>query len=132
MKKRKHSVCTEGVKEKKIKKEIIKVSSTGFKSNKKKKKKDKHRKSDLDSEQKNSSFEISDSENNQRTTLNESVDSSIDKPDKIMPRDDDKKDSNIDINNEDSTIKKKRKRNKGKKVKLETNITSPGLRIMSK
>jgi hypothetical protein len=120
------------VKEKKIKKEIIKVSSTGIKNNKKKKKKDKHRKSDLDSEQKNSSFEISDCENNQRTILNESVDSSIEKPIDIMPSDDVKKDSNIEINNEDSTVKKKRKRNKGKKVKLEANISSPGLRIMSK
>lgn len=86
----------------------------------------------MDSEQKNSSFEMSDTEKNQRTTLNESVDSSIEKLDEIMPSDDDKKDSNVESNNEDLIIKKKRKRNKGKKVKLEATITSPGLRIMSK
>lgn len=131
MKKRKHSISTEAVKEKKIKKEIIKVSAIGIKNSKKRKKKDKQKRSDADNEQKNSSFETSDSEYNQRSTLNESVDSIVEKPYDIKPSDD-KKDSNIESNNEDLIIKKKRKRNKGKKVKLEASITSPELRIMSK
>lgn len=130
-KKRKHSVSKEDVKEKKIKTETPQVSCSGIKNNKKKKKKDKTKKSDLDGEQKNSSFEISDSENNQKTLI-ENLDISISKPKEIITSDDDKREINIEPNNTDSNIKKKRKRNKGKKVKLDTNLTSPVLRIMSK
>ncbi|XP_060862609.1 la-related protein 7 [Metopolophium dirhodum] len=131
LKKRKHSVSKEDVKEKKMKTETPQVSCSGIKNNKKKKKKDKTKKSDLDSEQKNSSFEISDSENNQKTLI-ENLDISISKPEEIITSDDDKREMNIEPNNTDSNIKKKRKRNKGKKVKLDTNQTSPVLRIMSK
>ncbi|XP_001949188.2 la-related protein 7 [Acyrthosiphon pisum] len=130
-KKRKHSVSIEDVKEKKIKTETPQVSCSGIKNNKKKKKKDKTKKSDLDGEQKNSSFEISDSENNQKTLI-ENLDTSISKPEEIITSDDDKREINIEPNSTDSNIKKKRKRNKGKKVKLDTNLTSPVLRIMSK
>lgn len=129
--KRKRSNSNEGVKEKKIKKETLKVVSlVANKNNKKKKKKDKHKKSDIDSEQKNSSFEISDSENNLRTMINENIDSSIEKSVEIMSSDDVTTERNIESNNDCS--KKKRKRNKGKKVKSDTNITSSELRIMSK
>lgn len=132
LKKRKHSFSIEDVKEKKMKKETPpKVSCSGIKNSKKKKKKDKTKKSDLDGEQKNSSFEISDSEINQNTII-ENVDTSISKPEEIITSDDDKKGINIEPNNTDSNKKKKRKRNKGKKVKLDTNLTSPVLRIMSK
>jgi len=127
VKKRKHSASNEVVKEKKMKKETPLVSCSGIKTNKKKKKKDKHKKNDLDSEPKNSSFEVSDSENNQRALI-ENHDTSILK----LTNDDDKKEINIELNNTDSIIKKKRKRNKGKKVKLDANLTSPVLRIMSK
>lgn len=130
MKKRKHSVSTEDVKEKKIKIETPQISCSGIKNNKKKKKKDKTKKSDLDGEQKNS-FDISDSENNQKTLI-ENLEISISKPEEIKTSDDDKREINIEPNNTDSNIKKKRKRNKGKKVKLDTNLTSPVLRIMSK
>lgn len=128
--KRKHSNSNEGVKEKKMKKEAPKGTSIGTKNIKKKKKKDKHRKSDMESEQKNSSFEISDNENNQKAAINENIDSSIEKIEEIIPSDDDKKESKIESNNDGLVVKKKRKRNKGKKVKLDANIT--GLRIMSK
>jgi len=131
LKKRKHSVSIEDVKEKKMKTETPQVSCSGIKNNKKKKKKDKTKRSDLDVEQKNSSFEISDSENNQKTLI-ENLDISISKPEEIITSDDDKREINIEPNNTDSNIKKKRKRNKGKKVKLDTNLTSPALRIMSK
>ncbi|KAL4122099.1 hypothetical protein QTP88_014494 [Uroleucon formosanum] len=130
LKKRKHSVSIEDVKEKKIKIETPQISCSGIKNNKKKKKKDKTKKSDLDGEQKNS-FDISDSENNQKTLI-ENLEISISKPEEIKTTDDDKGEINIEPNNTDSNIKKKRKRNKGKKVKLETNLTSPVLRIMSK
>lgn len=131
LKKRKHSVSIEDVKEKKLKTETPQVSCSGIKNNKKKKKKDKTKKSDLEGEQKNSSFEISDSENNQKTLI-KNHDTSISKPEEIITSDDDKKEINIEPNNTDTNIKKKRKRNKGKKVKLDTNLTSPVLRIMSK
>lgn len=114
-----------------MKTETPQVSCSGIKNNKKKKKKDKTKRSDLDVEQKNSSFEISDSENNQKTLI-ENLDISISKPEEIITSDDDKREINIEPNNTDSNIKKKRKRNKGKKVKLDTNLTSPALRIMSK
>lgn len=114
-----------------MKKETSQVCCSGIKNNKKKKKKDKTKKSDLDGEQKKSSFDISDSENNQKTLV-ENLDVSISKPEKIITSDDDKKEINIEPNNIDSNIKKKRKRNKGKKVKLDTNLTTPVLRIMSK
>ncbi|XP_060841502.1 la-related protein 7 [Rhopalosiphum padi] len=130
LKKRKHSISIEGV-EKKMKKETPQVSCSGIKNNKKKKKKDKNKKNDLDDEQKNSSFEISDSENNQRALI-ENIDTNISKPAETITSDDDKREISIDPNNTDSIIKKKRKRNKGKKVKLDTNLTSPVLRIMSK
>lgn len=143
------------MKDKKIKIEIPKISSVspiGNKNKKKKKKKDKHQKSE-DSEQQNSSFEISDGENNQKVLLNEhydssiiksekiipsddikkeSMDSSIVKPEETIPIDDIKKENNVEFNNDNSIVKKKRKRNKGKKTKSETNLTTPGLRIMSK
>jgi len=132
LKKRKHSFSIEDVNEKKMKKETPpKVSCSGIKNNKKKKKKDKTKKSDLDGEQKNSSFEISDSENNHKTLI-ENVDTSISKPEEIITSNDDKKGINIEPNSTDKNKKKKRKRNKGKKVKLDTNLTSPVLRIMSK
>lgn len=130
LKKRKHSITIEGV-EKKIKKKTPQVSCSEIKNIKKKKKKDKNKKSDLDDEQKNSSFEISDSENNQRALI-ENVDTSTSKLAEAITSDDDKKDLSIELNNTESIIKKKRKRNKGKKVKLDTNLTSPVLRIMSK
>jgi len=133
VKKRKHSNSVEGVKEKKMKKETLKVSSTAVKNNinSKKKKKDKHKKSDMDSEQKNSSIEISDGENNQRAIFDESLDSSLEKSEEIMPSDENK-DTNIESNNDTLVIKKKRKRNKGKKVKSDATTTTPELRIMSK
>ncbi|XP_027849518.1 la-related protein 7 [Aphis gossypii] len=133
LKKRKHSISVEDVEgvEKKIKKETLQVSCSGIKNNKKKKKKDKNKKSDLDDEQKNSSFEISDSENNQKALI-ENADTSTLKLAEAITSDDDKKDISIEQNNTESIIKKKRKRNKGKKVKLDTNLTSPVLRIMSK
>lgn len=116
-----------------MKKDVLKANSVGIKNNnKKKKKKDKHKKNDTDSEQRNSSFEISDCENNQ-SVENENLDSSIEKSDIITPNEDDKNESNIEPNNDDTVAKKKRKRNKGKKVKLEANInTASELRIMSK
>jgi len=131
LKKRKHSISVEDVEgvEKKIKKETPQVSCSEIKNNKKKKKKDKNKKSDLDDEQKNSSFEISDSENNQKALI-ENVDTS--KLAEAITSDDDKKGISIEQNNTLTIIKKKRKRNKGKKVKLDTNLTSPVLRIMSK
>jgi len=131
LKKRKHSISIDDIKAKKMKKETQQVSCSGTKNNKKKKKKDKTKKNDLDGEQKNSSFEISDSENNQKTLI-ENLDTSISKPEEIATSVDDKKKLNIETNNTDSNIKKKRKRNKGKKVKLDANLTSPVLRIMSK
>lgn len=115
-----------------MKKNIPKAnSSVGIKNNKKKKK-DKHKKNDTDNEQINSSFEISDCENNQGVE-SENLDSSIEKSEDFISKEDDKKESNIELNSEDTVAKKKRKRNKGKKVKLETDIsTASGLRIMSK
>lgn len=133
MRKRKHSNSAEDLKGKKMKNETLKVSSTAIKNNNinsKKKKKDKH-KSDMDSEQKKSSIQISDCENNQRAIFNESLDSSIDKLEEIMPSDENK-DTNIELNNDKMAIKKKRKRNKVKKVKSDANTTTPELRIMSK
>lgn len=134
VRKRKHSINTNYVKEKKMKKEVLQVSSLGVKNNKKKKKRDKNKKSDIENEKKESSFEISDNENNQKATLNEQLDSSIGKSEEIMPSDDDNKTCNIESNNVDGLIKKKkRKRNKGKKGKSNINATiTPGLRIMSK
>lgn len=216
IKKRKHSISTEGVKEKKIKKETHTVNLIGNKSNKKKK--NKHKKNDIDSDQKNSSCEINDKEYNQKAFLNDNVDSSIVKSKKSMLNnkikkvnnvqlntavDNDQilnknitsiivkpenilssdvlindyingkpnnnsneicssksnqkvvmdnenvnsnvvkstentsneninKKSNIDFDHENSGLKKKRKRNKGKKIKSDTTLTSPELRIMSK
>lgn len=115
-----------------MKKEPSKTSVIEVKNNKKKKKKEKNKKNSKDSEQRNSSFEISDCENNQRAVLNQNLDSSINESKEIMPSDDDKKESNIESNIDDSVIKKKRKRNKGKKTKVESNITAPELKIMSK
>lgn len=134
VRKRKHSMNDNYVKEKKLKKEMPQVSSLGIKNNKKKKKKDKNKKSDIENEKKESSFEISDNENNQKDTLNEQLDSSIEKSEEIIPSDDDNKTFNIESNNVDGLIKKKkRKRNKGKKGKSNINATiTPGLRIMSK
>ncbi|VVC43542.1 La protein, RNA-binding domain,La-type HTH domain,LARP7, RNA recognition motif 1,Lupus La [Cinara cedri] len=131
--KRKHSINNDSVKDKKMKKEVPKVSALGNKNNKKKKKKDKNKKNNMENEQKESSFEISDNENNQKALLNEQLDSSIEKSDEIMPSDDDKKKCN-ESNDVDSLIKKKkRKRNKGKKGKSNINTTiTPSLRIMSK
>ncbi|XP_025199852.1 la-related protein 7 [Melanaphis sacchari] len=129
-KKRKHSISIEGV-EKKMKKETPQISCSGIKNSKKKKKKDKNKKCDFDDEQKNSSFEISDSENNQRALI-ENIDTIISKSSEKIISDDDKREKSIEPNNTDSVIKKKRKRNKGKKLKLDTTSTSPALRIMSK
>lgn len=113
-----------------MKKETPQVTCTVNKNSKKKKKKDKLKKSDVDGEQKNSSFEISDSENNQKV-LTEDVSTSILKQDETITSDDNKE-INTESNNTDSIIKKKRKRNKGKKVKQDANLSSPVLRIMSK
>jgi len=130
MKKRKRSNSIEGIKERKSKK----MNSATIKTvnNRQKKKKDKHKKSDMYSGQKNFWIELSDSENNPRVTLNESLDFSIEKSEEIMPSEDDKKETNIESNNDDSIVKKKRKRNKGKKGKSDVTINTPGLRIMSK
>lgn len=127
VKKRKYSISTDNVTEKKLKKEIINLNSIETKITKKKKKIDKHKKSNIESGQNNSSFEISDSENTQKTMLNVNPNSSIE-----QSSDGNINETNIESNNDVSIIKKKRKRNKGKKVKLDTSITIPGLRIMSK
>lgn len=103
-----------------------------MKNTKKKKKKDKHKKSDVDSDNKNTSVEIGESDHSQIATLNENLDSSIEKSDEIVPSDDEKKDANVELNADISVQKKKRKRNKGKKVKSDSDKTTPELRIMSK
>lgn len=95
IKKRKHSISTEGVKEKKIKKETHKISPIG---NKNKKKKNKHKKDDVDGDQKNSSYEINDNESNQKDFLNDNVDSSIVKSKNISPNNKIKKVNNIQLN----------------------------------
>jgi len=128
-KKRKHSSSHEVIKEKRMKKEVVKVGLSGTIKTNKKKKKDKHKKNDLDSDQKNSSFEISENEINQSDMQNENLNSSFEKLEDT-PSVDDRKPNNIALN--DTVLKKKRKRNKGKKGKSDVKLTTPGLRIMSK
>lgn len=124
VKKRKLSISSDGVAEKKVKKEILKVNSTDVKKNIK----DKHN-SNIENGQNNFILKTSDNEKNEKNTLIEKLDSHIKKSESIS---NDKNETIIVPDNVDSNIKKKRKRNKGKKVKLDTTINVPGLRIMSK
>lgn len=110
VKKRKHSSSSDDVTEKKVKKEILKVNSVQIKKNKN----DEH------------------NDNNEKNTLIENLNSQLEKSESIVPIDDNKNETIIVSNNIDSNIKKKRKRNKGKKVKSDATINIPGLRIMSK
>ncbi|XP_050432086.1 la-related protein 7 [Adelges cooleyi] len=122
-KKRKHSDDLSGVKEKKRK------SDLPNKSIKKKKKKDKTKKSSTESENKNenTSFEVSDNESPQKTIFSDN--STVEKTDdEVIPSEDEINQSNKD----DSITKKKRKRNKGKKIKSDSSLSLPELRLMSK
>lgn len=133
--KRKLSDDQNEMKEKKIKSESLKVNAIGTKSvGKKKKKKDKSKKMSIESDCTAEIFvdEVYNNENLQKTIVSDN--STIEKTDdEVTASEEDINQSNDKINETiEDLAKKKRKRNKGKKIKSDSGLTLQEIRIMSK
>lgn len=106
-------------------------SETILSSNNKIQEKVKPNNSVIDSDYLNSSCEPNITENKQKTFLNKQFDYADVKAEEIISNEIIQKESNMDYN-DDSAVKKKRKRNKGKKIKSDATLSTSELRIMSK
>ncbi|XP_050541005.1 la-related protein 7 [Daktulosphaira vitifoliae] len=130
--KRKFSDDQNGIKEKKMKYESLKINATGNKSvSKKKKKKEKSKKNSMDSNNKIENS-INDNESLQKIVLSDN--STIEKTDDEVTASEEDINQSNDITNDtkEDLAKKKRKRNKGKKVKSHSCLSLQEIRIMSK